>query len=158
MKRTVQQGISSRAVTDDQLEEWVKKEANPTLAGLYNFANQRYSTNPAKTTAATATYTNVWSDTMPDNSSWIVDVHVVARATGGGAGRAAYKLSALFFREAGGVATQQGATVTLVSIESVAGFDVRYAVSVNDVQVQVLDDGARTVAWDAVIQVQEATR
>lgn len=158
MKRTVQQGVSTRPVKDDHFEDWVKKELNPTLFGLYQFANQRYSALKLLTTAGTGVYTTAWSDDMPDNSSWIVELHVVGRATAGGAARAGYKLSGLFYREAGGVATQQGATTSLMAIESVAAFDARFAVSANGVLAQVLDDGARTMAWSVVVNVQEAMR
>ncbi len=157
MKRTVPQAVSARGVKAEQFEDWAKKEANPTMRALYLFANQRYSTAQSLTTSASGAYAAIWTDDIPDNSSWIVEAHVVGRATAGGAARAGYKIAALFYREGGG-AVQQGATTVIMSAESVAAFDARFAVSGNAVTVQVLDDGVRTMAWVAIIQVQEVTR
>lgn len=158
MKRTVQQPVTDRPVKSEQFDDWVKKEVNPTLKALYVFANMRYAAAFPLTTAATGTYTAIWTDEIPDNSSWFVEAMVVGRATAGGAARAGYRFQGLFYREGGG-AVQEGATAVIVPpIESVVAFDARFAVSGNDVLVQVLDDGARTVAWQAIIAVQEVTR
>ena len=157
MKRTVQQAVTERPVKDDHFEDWVKKEVNPQLKALYQYANKRYSAPFYKTTAATGIYTNIWLDEIPDNSSWLVEVDVVARATTGGAARGGWALRGLFYREGGG-AGQQGATASAFTVSSVGAFNVQFAVAGNNVELQVLDDAVRTVAWQAIVWVHEATR
>ena len=157
MNRTIAQAVSARPVKDDHFEEWVRKEASPILKGAYDFANQRYSKSFTLTTAATGVNTTIWSDEIPDNTSWTVEFQVLGRATAGGAARAVYRKIGLFYRE-GGAAVQEGATTTVSAITSIGGFLASLGVSGNNVRVQVLDDGVRTVLWEALIWVQEVSR
>jgi len=157
VKRTITQAVSARPVKDDHFEEWVRKEASPILKGSYDFANQRYSKTFTLTTAATGAVTTIWSDEIPDNTSWTVEFQVLGRATAGGAARAVYRKMGLFYREGGG-AVQEGAVTTIAAITSVGGFLAALGVSGNDVRVQVLDDAVRTVSWQALIWVQEVSR
>lgn len=118
----------------------------------------RYIVRLLMTTAGTGTYTSFratpWGE-MPDDSAWSFDAYVLGRAVSGGAARALYHLEALFYRESGAGVVQEGATVTVASLESVAAFDARFLASGNGVSVQVLDDGVRTMDWTLVAQVSE---
>lgn len=157
MKRTVQQAVTNRPVKDDHFEEWSKKEVQPALRDLYDFANFRYTALTTTITAATGAMTTVWSDDIPDNSSWTLEVSVVARSKAGGAARGTWRLLGLFYREGGG-AVQQGATSVLVANSSIGGFNTTLGVSGNKVLAQVVDDAVRTVVWQAIVWVQEVTR
>lgn len=110
-------------------------------------------------TAATGTYTAAWtSEDMPEGSAWAIDAHVVARATSGPAGRNRYDQGALFYRQSGGAATQQGATVALSpTIASIAGANVQFAIVGNAIAFRVADDGASHMDWDAFIEGREVT-
>lgn len=158
MKRTVQQGVSDRPVKAEHVEDWIKKEVNPALRDLYDFGNLRYTTVKNLSTAATGAYTTIWTDEIPDNSSWEVEVRVLARATAGGAARASYNFRGLFYREGAGAAQEGALAFDVPPIESIAAFDATFLVSGNSIAVQVLDDGARTVRWQAIVSVQEVSR
>lgn len=157
MRNSVPAVVSNRKVNEGNVGSWANDEMGPLAKELRAFANQRYQAQFALTTAATGTFATIWaSDAMPDNSVWEVDVYVVGRASSGGAARARYKLAGLFFREVASVATQEGATLALVTLESVAGFDAQLTVSANTVLCQVRDDGVRTMDWMALVHVREA--
>ncbi len=157
MRNSVLETVSRRKVTKDNVDSWANDEASPLLHELRAFSNQRYQGHFSLETAATGVFATIWdSGAMPDNSAWEVDAYIVGRASAGGAARARYKLVGLFYREAAGAATQEGATLALVSMESVAGFNAQFAVSGNTVLLQVTDDGVRTMDWVALIHLREA--
>lgn len=109
------------------------------------------------TTAATATYTAIWtSDEMPEGVTWAIEAYVVYRAAAGTPSRARYWRTGLFYREAGGSVTQEGATGNVANpIFSIVTFDARFLIVGNTITVQVLDDGLATASWDATITARE---
>jgi hypothetical protein len=111
------------------------------------------------TTVATGVFTTAWiSDDMPEGTAWAVDYHVVWRTSAGTAGRGRYDQAALFYRQAGGSATQQGGTVTITpSIESIIAANTQFLVVGNAIAVQVVDDAASTFNWDVFVEVREVT-
>lgn len=156
MRQTVDRQLSTRSISKDDFEVWSNREALPVLRGLLAFANQREHAQSTIQTAHTGVYTTIWTEALPENAAWSVSAHVVARAVAGGAARAMYQIAGLFFREAGGAVVQEGATSVLVAIASIGGFNAQFAISGNDLRVQVLDDAVRTVNWTAVAVVAEA--
>ena len=117
--------------------------------------DQRYEATFTVTTAATGVATTIWnSDDMPINSAWEVQATVLGRASAGGGARGRYVVEGLFYRDAG-AAVQEGATLLVVAIESVAALDVQFAVLGNAVTLTVQDDGVRTVDWSAMIKLRE---
>jgi hypothetical protein len=155
LKSTIDLQLSTRPLEKDDFASWANREAVPMLGRLRKFANQREQIQVVLATNSTGVFTTIWAETMSDNVSWAVDAHIIARATSGGAARARYEIAGLFFREAGGAATQFGATVTVLAIESAAGFDVQFTLGGNDLVLQVQDDAAHTVDWSAVVVVSE---
>lgn len=154
MKLTAAQPVSQRSLGDDDFAAWAKKEGNPLLLQLRTFANQVERAAAFVTTNATGAYVTAWSEDVPDQVTWLVTASVAARAVSGGSARAGYVFAGAFYRD-GGALTQQGITASLFSAESVLAFDARFNILGNTLQVQVLDDGARTVDWQAVVTVQE---
>ncbi len=130
-------------------------------AGLANATKKAVNmvsrVRPTLTTAGTGVFTTIWtSPDMPEGSAWVIGYHIIWRTSAGVAGRGRYYQDALFYREPAGAATQQGATQTVSpAIESIAAFSAQFAVSGNAILVQVLDDGASTANWDALIEVRE---
>jgi hypothetical protein len=152
MKNTVELAITSRQIADPKgAVEWINREAMPFLAQARAAANQEYNAAFEVRTAATGTFTSIWtSDSIQTNRALLVEARIVGRATV--AGRAAYILRGLFSNEAGVVA-QQGTTQVDYSEESVAGFDARFLVSGQTIALQVRDDGLLTVDWLALVKV-----
>lgn len=111
----------------------------------------------AVTTAHTNVYTVLWtSDVMPEGSAWAIDYHLFARASAGPVGRVRADQCGIFYREMGGVATQDGALGTLAPpIVSIASIGVLLVVVGNTIVLKVLDGGVSTVDWDAVVEVRE---
>lgn len=126
---------------------------------LRKAANMVSRVRVTATTVATGVFTTAWtSEEMPEGSAWAIDYGIVWRTTAGVAGRGRYDQNALFYREPGGVVTQEGATGTIApAIESIAAASARYAISGNTIVVQVLDDGVSTFNWDVYIEVREVT-
>lgn len=155
MRPTVEAPFSPRPVKQDQFETWMMNEGGLLLSQLRAFANQREHERTVLTTGASGAYEAIWSESFPDDTAWFVTAHVVGRATVGGAARAAYQICGLFYREAAGALTQEGATTTVFAVESVAAFDCRFNISANDLRVQVLDDAVRTMDWVCVAVVEE---
>lgn len=127
--------------------------ANATRRGVNMISRARVTF----TTAATGVFTTVWtSEEMPEGSAWALDYHIVCRTTAGTPGRCRYDQDALFFREVGGVATQQGATGTISpAIESIVAASAQFLVVGNTIAIQVLDDGLSTFNWDVMIEGRE---
>lgn len=150
MKNTVQAAALKEGRSADR--EWIE-----VINGAKKALDQRYEATFLLTTVHTGVMTTIWaSDDMPLSSAWEIQAVILCRASAGGTARARYVIEGLFYRDAG-VAVQEGATLAAVTIESVAAFDVQFAVSGNGVLVQVQDDAVRTVDWSAMVKVREVT-
>lgn len=120
---------------------------------LQDDATQEFRKKFRLATIASGTYQTIWSMDMPKSSAWRVTAEVTGRGTSG-AGRACYIISGLFYRDLLGSA-QQGATVTLLSIESAAAMDAALAAVGNGVTVTVRDEGTLNMRWSALIRCEE---
>lgn len=150
---TIPTPISPREVDEKTVVPFLNKELRPFLREARDAANAEYHSTRTVSTAATGTYTNIWtSDSMPTDSAWDVRCVVLARATAGAAQRASYEICGLFYNVAGTV-SQQGTSTLTYEEESAAGMNVRLQVSGQTVQLDVLDDGISTIAWVARIHI-----
>lgn len=104
----------------------------------------------AKTTTTDATLTNAASVTLVDNSVELIEVFILARKTDG-TDRAGYKIQGVFYRQGGG-AVQLGTTKIDLEEESEISYDVDFAVSGNDVKVQVTGVAATSIDWFPITQ------
>lgn len=122
---------------------------------LVNLMRRRMNDSFTQVLRVATSATGVWSSVLeiPVQNDTVVGLEVVihARAVSGGAARSLYHLQGLFYREALGAATQEGATASLIAITSVAGMDARFLASANSVFIQVTDDGIRKVDWSVAI-------
>lgn len=100
-----------------------------------------------------ATLTTLAKVALADECAVIVRATVVAKLADSSQ-RAAYVLTACWYRDAAGAATQQGAT-TKVAIESVAGWDADfYAVSTDELHLRVTGAAGSTIDWTGTLEVE----
>jgi len=152
MDNTVRTPVSPRAPTEDNLLDWVQREAVRFMQEQRAKSNQRYHDTFEYAGAGTGAFETAWtSSAMPSNSAWEVDVLVIGISADGNAAR--YKFSGLFKRTTGD-ASQSGATHVITPIEDVAAWDADFSVSGQTVLVQVKSD--RAVSWSVMPQVREA--
>lgn len=151
MRATVQQGeYKAERSSDEELQRLVNQQRKAI--------NVRLQDGPhLLTTRATGVATTIWlSDDMPGDVAWEADAYVLG-VSSDMLQAARYSLSALFSRASSGGAAQVGATTTVVSIETVAGFNAAFGVSGNGVTLTVQDDGAATMSWSALVYVREVS-
>jgi len=106
-----------------------------------------------------ASVTTLASFTLPDDSSYMVNVNVSGKRTdGANTGRLMYKLRAGVYRESAGVATLQGAeqTPTTKTGGGVGAWGATIDVTGNDFRVRVNGDTGHTVEWTAVVEMIKA--
>lgn len=101
-----------------------------------------------------ATVTTCGSVTLEDTSVYKIEAEILGRETDG-SNRAMYHLEGLFYRE-GGVAVQQGATISLVTIESDAAWACVFDVNSNDVRVRVTG-AAATINWQVALKYHKVS-
>lgn len=110
-------------------------------------------TAAVQTTDATVTTLVDGTFELADNTAYSFRCEVIGRE--GATHRAAYGIMGLFYRQGGGLATQQGTTQTLhTAIETNAGLDATYAVSGNNLLLQVTGLAATTINWTATCNYQ----
>lgn len=153
MRQTVDFPVSSRDVLrDEQVREWVNREALPVLRQARAALNVESVTGYVLASTGSAAFERIWtSDAVPVNSVWLVECRVTGRNA---TDRAAYVLRGLFFNE--GTVTQQGATQVDYSEESSGGLDARLVVDGSRVAADVRDAGA-AMDFTAVVRVLEET-
>ena len=114
--------------------------------------NYRAFQNRVATTDATVTA--IHTIALNDDSVYLIHVYVAARRTGGTGGTAGdsagYTIIGTFKRSAAGVATQIGGTIK-TSQEDQAGWDTDFAVSVNDVLINVTGAVNNNVTWHTTV-------
>lgn len=154
MKSTVTRALSERQVKDkDDVVPFLNKELIPLAREFRGALNQVVARVVTLTTAATATFTTIWtSDAMPTTSAWHVKVVCTAITSAGVAQRCAYVREG-YFSNTAGVVAQVGATASISTFESAAAADVQFAVSGQTVLFQVKDNGASTFEWKARVTV-----
>lgn len=137
--------------------EW---PAETTLSGTNGaFTGQALFTTsqPMIVTAQSVSASNVvvWALSLDDESAYMVHSELIGKKSGS-AERACYVETALFYRDAAGVATQQGATDTDVSVVS-AGFAGAHSLGVdgaNGIALLANSGGAATTYdWKARVTV-----
>ena len=99
-----------------------------------------------------ATVTSLWSHTLPDNMSYFIEAHVIAKESDG-SDRNAYIVRALVYRD-GGIAILEAAFEATYLVESEAGcaciIDIDGS---NDVRLRVTGVAAETWNWEAKIEI-----
>lgn len=154
MKTTIPTAVSDRQLRDEKdLVPYINKELLPLAREFRAAHNTEALQTFTVTTAATGTFTTIWtSDPMPTNSIWRVLVTATAFTTAGAAQQCAYTREACF-ANAAGVVGQVGATAVIATFETAAAADVQFALSGQTILFQVRDDGASTFTWKAVVRV-----
>lgn len=150
MPKTIEQG----ALNEGRSKE---REVFQLVNKLRDVANYDFITKVALDTAGTGVLTAIWtSPEVPEGAVWRVEAKIIGRATSGGAAVATGDIYALFYRESGGVVTQEGITYSASApLATVAGTDIDIVVSGNTVVVKVQDNGVRHFSWAARILVME---
>ncbi len=98
--------------------------------------------------STTTTPAIAWALTLTDGRAYSVRAKVIGRLTSDGSKRAGYEIETTAYRQGGG-ATLQGAVTVIHSQESDATWDCTFAVSGNDLRINVNGNtsGAENVAW-----------
>ena len=153
MRQTVERPVSSRDVLrDEQVRDWVNREALPVLREAREALNAESVTSYRLTSTGSAGFERIWtSDAIALDTVWLVECRVTGRNAGD---RAAYVLRGLFFNS--GTVTQQGATQVDYSEESSGGLDARLVVDGVAVAADVRDVGV-AIDWVAVVRVLQVT-
>ncbi len=135
------------------------KSKEPEVFGLVNdlhdFASQYFRGGPFLLSTATAGASTIWTnlDEMPEGALWAVTAHVQGQAA---AAQCNLVGQALFFRKMGGVATQEGATASLVTIRTDVNFTRAFALVGNVLTLTVTDASGRAVNWSAWIEIRQS--
>ena len=144
---------TSSARSDVELVEWPEEVTldGTTAAQLANFANFTQSSRPIHTQVQSTTATNVtlWQKAVPDEAAMEVTMTIVGKLAGS-AERRTIKSSRFVYRDAGGVATFEGASFANDGVVS-AGFNGVFAweVSGNNVRMRVNSGGTAVYDWIA---------
>lgn len=151
-------GISLDASSDDNVLDSNQLTDNGAgkinNLGTDNEINGKVENTVQTTADTTPTISTI---AIPDDTSVLIEVSVVAFSTNG-ADQAAYKKAALVYRRSAGSATLQGAVQDVMAdIESDAGFDATIAVSGNNAIVTVTGVVAKTMEWKSRHTVQEVS-
>jgi hypothetical protein len=107
------------------------------------------------TTTINAAATTVATIALTDEMVYQIECRVIGRERDG-SDRGCYHLEGLFYRTGAGNATQEGATTALNVIESEVACDVAFAVSGNNVLIQVTGVAVETWDWSGVYVVNDA--
>lgn len=129
-----------------------EKQQEHFNAAVRKALNQSYFERFTITTTLTASATNIWSATLPLNSTWDVEMIIVGHATDGSA--AGYRRVTRFHRATGN-ATLMGTDALGTDREDVVGWGVTVSASATDAVLQVTGDAARTVSWTALVRIVE---
>lgn len=148
---TVIRGVRKQPVAESEYDTWINREVIPFMQQVrqgINYINRQQATI---STAATATFTTIWSsDDLAVNTAARLDAYIQGLTT---TARAAFTITGLFYNN--GATAQEGVTVAGYT-QNAAGYAVRYLVVGNHIDVQVQDAGIATVNWTAVIDAQVA--
>jgi hypothetical protein len=135
-----------KTVDYGDLKEGVSKERETVR--LINQLRDRAANNGALgpfTTTTNASIATAWtSEDMPEGAVWSITMHAQARGT---AARAYLQATALFYRNSGGTATQEGGIASTITIRTDANLTVLYTITGNKILAQVSDATARAVSW-----------
>jgi hypothetical protein len=92
--------------------------------------------------------------TLAENQAIWIDALIVARQTAGSENRSVYQRQGLFYRTAGGSTTQQGSTNSPWTQESDANDDVQFAISSNDIRIEVKNGNSNNHSWVGTVRYQ----
>ena len=147
---TITKPLRSRLTFEkpEELKQWINGELLPFLQQVRTFCNYDATVRQAITTAATGTFTTIWTSAdVAVGQTVIMDAEIMGIATGASS---AFRITGLFRN--GGTFAQEGATSAPFT-QNTAGFAVQFLVSDNHVELQVKDDGALDVSWEATMEV-----
>ena len=127
----------------------------------YTTDNNATTNNPIRNTlqrdvvTTDATVTTLYSFSASSNTSYQVEVEILARKTNATAGNTAgYKLMAAF-KDVSGTTTQIGTTTVIHSVESDATWNATIDNSGTSIRVRVTGAAANTISWMAHISVSD---
>ena len=147
---TITKPLRGRLVyrSQDELNEWFNQELLPFLSQVRQVLNYDATVRQTITTAATGTFTTIWTSAdVAVGQTVIVDAEIMGIATGASS---AFRVTGLFRNP--GTFAQEGATSAPFT-QNTAGFAVQFLVSDNHIELQVKDDGALDVSWEATLEV-----
>ena len=125
---------------------------NPTLPIQFGATdNSDFHVSGNKIDAAqttNATVTTVWEVRLPDESAVAFELTVTGKISDS-TDRSVHKIAGVFYRDAGGNATQQGSTQAVYSVAATAAWTgPTFAVASANVSCQVTGTAATTIDWD----------
>jgi len=154
-------GASDTAVrATGVITEWPTEATLSGTNGDYTSLANISSSGPIVTKVNSTSAANVvlWTQNLDDESAYLVKAEISGKLSTS-AERAGYVVTGLFYRDAAGVATIQGAVDVDVAIAS-AGFAGVYALGVdggNGVVITVNSGGVATYNWKARVTVTKVT-
>jgi hypothetical protein len=156
VKPTVTQAVSDRPVDQEDLVDWVNREATPVLAQLRKAANAVGSYQATGRTTGGGGYLTIWtSPELPADATWCVGGSVAAMAAAPGGGERAAYLVYCMVTSIAGVVTITGAS-SLYSAETNAAIDARFGVTGRTAYLEVRDAATAVMDFVAVIEITEA--
>lgn len=139
-------------VPEDQYQPWIHRELLPFLSQTRQALNYVGRTTASFSTAATATFTTIWSSAdLAVDSSVRIDASVMGMSPGD---QASMTIAGLFYND--GTVQQSLATLAGLSFNS-PGFSIQFLIVDNHIDLQVSDAGLNVV-WTAVVDTQEMSR
>jgi hypothetical protein len=130
----------AEAGTATDIESWSALRVAQAIAALADGG-----TDDAEIATTDATLTTIETVALVDNTAYFFEVHGIARQTAAGPDNAAFVRRGVFYREGGG-AVQVGSDDTPFS-EGNSNFQLTFAVSGNNVLVQVQGVAATNISW-----------
>lgn len=126
-------------------------------------ANDNVIEDVIQSRAATtdATVTTLWSYTIPASTTVMLDVHVVARRTGGVSGTAhdtgAYVIRGAFKNVGGTTATIVGAINADFTAEDQAGWNATLDVNAQNIRLRITGAAGNNITWHATIRFYQVS-
>jgi len=148
---TIERPVRTKKVTPEELPQWSAFEAIPWMQEVKRLLDQVYVTSRSFPTAATGTFTTVYSTPdLAEGFDWMLEARIMAHAS---SARSSWIIEGLFYND--GTVQQAGATFAIYT-QTTAAFNVQFLIVDNHIEVQVQDDGALDVKWRVWIDLRES--
>ncbi len=140
----------------DLKQQQLLNEIRDIRRRVLRLETQESGGNVSTVTTTNGTQTTLHTFTVPTSTTYAVEVHVVARRTGGTSGTAedgAYYILRAVYKNAGGTATIIGSVNQTLIGESQAGWNATLDTTGSTVRVRVTGAANNNIAWLMVANV-----